>query len=99
MAKTKKKNDDLFDRLRAAGLRKRVARAVSEGGGKGEKAARKVLGDLQTAAEDVRGRITGDTKRKAAAKKAAATRKRRAAARRASARKGAATRAKKPAKR
>jgi len=96
-----KKDKDLFETLRARGLRTKVARAVADGGSNGEKAARKALGDLQSAADDVRARVTGGTgssSRTEAAMKAARTRKRKAAARSASAKKGAATRAKAKAK-
>lgn len=98
----KKKDNDLFETLRARGLRTKVARAVTDGGSSGEKAARKALGDLQSAAEDIRSRVTGATStssRAEAARKAARTRKRKAAARSASAKKAAATRAKAKAKR
>lgn len=102
MAKSKKKDNDLFDTLRARGLRKKVARTVADvtGNGKrtsgrGEKVARQVLADLNKAADEVRGRLPGGaTARSEAGRKAALTRKRNAAKRSASARKGAATRAK-----
>jgi hypothetical protein len=97
----KKKNDDLFDVLRGRGLRKRVARTMSEldGSGRkvgtrGEKLARKAAADLTSAAEDIRKRVLGDSDRTAAGRKAAATRKRNAAKRSAAAKKGARTRAK-----
>jgi hypothetical protein len=93
-----KKDKDLFETLRARGLRTKVARAVTDGGNSGEKAARKALGDLQSAADDIRARVTGSSSRTEAALKAARTRKRKAAARSASAKKGAATRAKAKAK-
>jgi hypothetical protein len=102
MAKTKRGADkDLFGRLRSSGLRKKVARQMSDatGGGRGRKkpskAVRGVLDDLKSLTADIEDRITGGPgKRKATAKKAAATRKRNAAKRSAAAKKGARTRAK-----
>ncbi|MEJ7784232.1 MAG: hypothetical protein WKF96_05460 [Solirubrobacteraceae bacterium] len=96
-----KKDKDLFETLRARGLRTKVARAVTDGGNSGEKAARKALNDLQSAADDIRSRVTGgssSSSRSEAALKAARTRKRKAAARSASSKKAAATRAKAKAK-
>ena len=97
----RKQSDDLFDVLRARGLRKRVARTLGEldGGGRkagsrGEKLARKAAADLNSAAEDIRKRVLGDSDRTAAGRKAAATRKRNAAKRSAAAKKGARTRGK-----
>jgi hypothetical protein len=99
MAKNKR-NDDLFDHLRARGVRKKVARALSSGtnGAKGRKRAealaRTVIADLRTASEAIKDRVVNrDSKRSEAAKKAARTRKRKAAQRSAAARKGAKTRA------
>jgi hypothetical protein len=91
--------DVLFERLRANGLRKRVARdlsnalssASSSGPGKATTARiadlRKLVADLEDRAKG------GPAKRQAAAKKAAATRRRKAAERSAAAKKGARTRA------
>ena len=97
----RKQSDDLFDVLRGRGLRKRVARTLSEldggrrkAGTRGEKLARKAAKDLTAAAEDIRSRLLGESKRSAAGRKAAATRKRNAAKRSAAAKKGARTRAK-----
>ena len=96
----KSQADALFDRLRANGIRKRVARdlsqalsnASSSGPGKATTARiaelRKVVADLEDRAKG------GPAKRQAAAKKAAATRKRKAAERSAAAKKAARTRAK-----
>jgi hypothetical protein len=97
MAKTKK-DQDLFQRLRAQGLRKRTAKLISDVGDGRRKPAKSVhrtlsdLGKLVSEAED---RISGGrAKRKTAAKKAAATRKRNAEQRSAAAKKAARTRAK-----
>ena len=96
----KSQADALFDRLRANGIRKRVARDLSQalsnasGSGPGKATTariaelRKVVADLEDRAKG------GPAKRQAAAKKAAATRKRKAAQRSAAAKKGARTRAK-----
>ncbi|MEA2465248.1 MAG: hypothetical protein QOJ98_2995 [Acidobacteriota bacterium] len=94
-----KREQELFDLLRARGLRTRVARTVSsaasKSNGKLPKQVRDVLGDLQGLAAEVEDRVTGKAgKRKAAAEKAARTRKRNAAKRSAAAKKGAKTRAK-----
>ena len=94
-----KPDRDLFDTLRARGLRKSAAsnlakafgRADSSPPSKGAKRAVSELRDLVSELEDrARG---GPGKRKAAAKKAAATRKRKANQRSAAAKKGARTRA------
>jgi hypothetical protein len=95
----KKTNDDLFDALRARGLRKRVAKTISgldgrKAGSRGEQLARRAAADLTAAAEDIRKRVLGEPERTAAGRKAAATRKRNAAKRSAAAKKGARTRAK-----
>jgi hypothetical protein len=94
-----KREQELFDLLRARGLRKSVARKVSSAAsstsGKVPKQVRDVLGDLRGLAGEVEDRVTGKAgKRKAAAEKAARTRKRNAAKRSASAKKAAKTRAK-----
>jgi len=101
----KKSSDDLFDILRARGLRKSVAKAIAEaqdtgksGGRRAETLARDALGDLRAASDAIRTRlIDGDgdgAKRSAAGKKAAATRKRNATKRSTAAKKAAQTRAK-----
>jgi hypothetical protein len=95
-----KKEQELFEVLRARGLRKRVARTVSEAasktnGGRVPKPVRDALGDLQSVVTEVQGRIGGDSKKRSeAAKKAAQTRKRKAAQRSTAAKKAARTRAK-----
>lgn len=91
-------DEDLFDRLRATGLRKRTARLIArgtDGRRKPASAVRSVLDDLKRVAEDVEDRSKGGpSKRSAAAKKAAQTRKRNEQKRSAAAKKGARTRAK-----
>ena len=92
--------DVLFERLRANGLRKRVARdlsnALAAAGGSGpSKAAQARITDLRKLVADLEDRAKGGpAKRQAAAKKAAATRKRKAAQRSTAAKKAARTRAK-----
>ena len=103
MAK-KKRNNELFDHLRARGVRKRVAKAIASRSGKGAKGrkkaevvARGAITDLRSAADAItHGVIHRDAKRSQAAKKAARTRKRNAekARRSSAARKAARTRAK-----
>ena len=99
MAK-KTKTDDLFDHLRASGVRKKVAKAIADGanskkGKKAEALAQTALADLRSASDAIRDRVVNrDSKRSDAAKKAARTRKRNAAKRSAAAKKGAATRKK-----
>jgi hypothetical protein len=95
----KSRQEELFDRLRAGGLRKRVARSLAEAtakaNGRTPKAVRGVADDLKSLARELEDRATGGpAKRKAAAKKAAATRKRKAAKRSTAAKKAAKTRAK-----
>ena len=98
MAKKKDISDELFDRLRASGLRKRTARVIAEstdGRRQPAKAVRSVIDDLRNVAQEVEGRATGkSSKRSAAARKAAQTRKRKANQRSTAAKKGARTRAK-----
>jgi hypothetical protein len=95
----KSQADALFDRLRANGLRKRVARDLSQalsaaGGSRPSKAAQGRIIELRKLVADLEDRAKGGpAKRQAAAKKAAATRKRRANARSAAAKKAARTRA------
>src|SRR4051812_36443709 len=95
---TKSKQDELFEMLRARGLRKRVARTLSDAtataNGRTPKVVKDALGDLKSIASELEDRAKGGpAKRKAAAQKAARTRKRKASARSAAARKGAKTRA------
>lgn len=96
MAKSMDK--DLFERLRASGLRKKVAKSFAEVTGRGRRRApavvRERLNDLGSMLKELEDRATGGpAKRSAAAKKAAATRKRKAAQRSGAAKKGARTRA------
>jgi topoisomerase IA-like protein len=97
MAKTL--DNQLFDRLRASGIRKRVARDLSSALARGQstrasKAAHGAIGDLRKLVEELEDRARGGPqKRRAAAKKAAATRKRKATARSTAAKKAARTRA------
>jgi uncharacterized sporulation protein YeaH/YhbH (DUF444 family) len=95
----KSRQDEIFEALRARGLRKRVARTVAEATGRANrsspKGVKKIAADLRSLASEIEDRATGGpAKRKAAAKKAANTRKRNAAKRSAAAKKGAKTRAK-----
>jgi hypothetical protein len=97
MAKTKR-DQDLFDRLHANGLRKRTAKLFSDATDRRSKPANTVsrtLDDLKKAVSEAEDRIRGGpAKRRAAAKKAANTRKQNARARSAAAKKGARTRTK-----
>ena len=95
----KSKRDEVFDTLRAKGLRKKVAASIADATAKTNsrtpKAVKNAAADLRSLASQLEDRATGGpAKRKAAAKKAAATRKRKANARSASAKKAAKTRAK-----
>jgi DNA-binding protein HU-beta len=100
----RKKNTDFFSSLRSQGIRKRVARALSdiENSGRGargnaEKAARRVIADLRSAADTIEKRLDvgGAGTRSRASKKAATTRKRAATKRSAAAKKAASSRARK----
>jgi hypothetical protein len=97
MAKTTR-SDDLFQRLRAQGLRKRTAKLISEATDRRRKPAKPVqrtLTELKKLVGEAEDRISGGpAKRKAAAKKAATTRKRNAQRRSTAAKKAARTRAK-----
>jgi hypothetical protein len=91
-----KRDSDLFDRLRAGGLRKRVAKDVANGldGAKSRKELQGVVDELKAVTAEIEDRVKGGPakRRSQGAQKAAATRKRNAAQRRASARKAARTR-------
>jgi hypothetical protein len=83
---------DLVSRLRANGLRKKVAETVAAGT---PKAVRGVVDDLKRVTAELEDRAKGGpAKRKAAAKKSATTRKRKALKRSQAAKKAARTRAK-----
>ena len=80
-----KRDTDLFQALRAAGLRKKVAHAVTDATrktrpGKQSKLLVRTIENLHTAAAEIERRADGNT-RTEAAKKAAQTRKRKATAR------------------
>jgi hypothetical protein len=93
------KNQDLFDTLRASGLRKKTAKSLSDAFGKADnsppgRATRKTINDLKAVVADLEDRATGGpAKRSAASKKAAATRTRAATQRSNAAKKAARTRA------
>jgi hypothetical protein len=94
-----KREQELFDLLRARGLRKQVARRISSAAGKTNgslpKPVRSALDDLAALSREVEDRVTGKaSKRSEAAAKAARTRKRNAAKRSAAAKRGARTRSK-----
>jgi hypothetical protein len=89
---------DLADRLHASGVRSRTAAVIAgatDGRRKPAKQVRAIIKEMHKVLAEVEDRATGGpAKRKAAAKKAAQTRKRNAAKRSASAKKGAQTKAK-----
>jgi hypothetical protein len=97
MAKTKR-DQQLAKRLHASGIRKRTAELIAgatDGRRKPAKQIRAIVRDMTEMLNDVEDRVSGGpAKRKAAAKKAARTRKQNAAKRSASAKKAARTRAK-----
>src|SRR4051794_3494515 len=95
-----RRDEQLLDLLGAPGLRKRAERVISEvtgagrsAGGEVEKRARAVITDLRTLADELEARLTGGSKRKVAAQKAAATRASNARKRSTAAKKAATTRA------
>jgi hypothetical protein len=93
-----KRDQKLAKRLHAGGIRKRTADLIAgatDGRRKPAKQVRAVVRDMTKMLNDVEDRVSGGpAKRKAAAKKAARTRKQNSAKRSASARKAARTRAK-----
>jgi hypothetical protein len=97
MAKSKREKE-LARKLHAGGLRKRSAKLIastSDGRRKPTKKVHRVVDDLGKVLSDHKDRVKGRrAKRKAAAKKAAKTRKQNAARRSKAAKKGARTRAK-----
>lgn len=100
MAATKTKRDkNLYESLRDSGVRKKVAKRVSEaipnGGSTNVKPTRKAAERLSSAADEIKDRVSGGPKKRSeAAKKAAKTRKANAAKRSKSAKKAAKTKAK-----
>jgi hypothetical protein len=96
----KKRDPDLFKTLRESGLRKRVARTLSQSAGRGQRgtgpaSVSSTIERLRQAASELESRVGGASQRSEAAKKAAGTRKRNAAKRSDGAKKAAKTRAKK----
>ena len=93
------KDTDLFDKLRARGLRKSAANNLAKAFGKGHsspppRGAKRAVAELRSLVDDLEDRARGGpAKRQAAAKKAAATRRRKAKERSAAAKKAARTRA------
>jgi hypothetical protein len=98
MAKTKQ-NKRLYSRMRASGVRKKIARQLSElpghasRGKKAPKPLREAVDRLEAAVGELKDH-SGRGKRKAAARKAAKTRRTKAESRSRAARKGARKRAK-----
>jgi hypothetical protein len=92
-----KQDKELQQRLRDNGLRKKVARAVTEstarGDGRDHPIVARTIENLRNAAAEIEDRARAP-RRSEAAKKAARTRKRKAAERSAAARKAAKTRSK-----
>jgi hypothetical protein len=93
-----KRDRALYDRLRSRGVRKSVAAGIADASGRVRgstpKAVKRSLENLRSAVGEIEDRVSGGpAKRKAAAKKAAQTRKQKAAKRSAAAKKGARTRA------
>ena len=93
------KDPDLFDKLRARGLRKSAANNLAKAFGRADssppsKGAKRAVSELKNLLGELERRVPGsDRKRKEAAKKSAATRKRKANQRSAAAKKAARTRA------
>jgi len=90
---------DLFDTLRARGLRKSAASNLAKAFGRADssppgKGARRAVSELRTIVDELEDRARGGpAKRRAAARKAAATRKRKSTQRSAAAKKAARSRA------
>lgn len=90
-------DNDLFNRLRDSGVRKKVAKqisgAVDSGSKRAPKQVRDAIGELRKVVDEVEDRAKGGpAKRKAAAKKASDTRKREARKRSTAAKKAAQSR-------
>ncbi len=96
MARSKQEKE-LIDRLHAGGIRKRSAKLIAgatDGRRKPAKQVRRTMDELRRIVDEAEDRISGGpTKRKAAANKAASTRRKNAQRRSAAAKKGARTRA------
>ena len=96
----RKQDTDLLAVLRESGLRKKVAKRLSDTAGKGSTSGRtsasitRTVETLRNAATELEERVNGSSRRSEAAKKAARTRKKNAAKRSASAKQAAKTRAK-----
>ena len=97
----KSRSNEFFSTLRAQGLRKRVAKTLTDleaggrgAGGRAEALARQAINDLRSAADAIERRLDvgGSGSRSRAAKRAASTRKAAAKKRSAAAKKGAAKR-------
>ncbi len=75
-------DQDLFDKLRARGLRKSAANNLAKAFGRADKSppskgAKRAVSELRDLVSDLESRVTrGDTKRSAAAKRGARTRAR-----------------------
>jgi hypothetical protein len=97
MAKSKR-DKDLVERLRASGIRRKTAELMADATDRRRKPTKRVqsaVREMSKMISDVQDQISGGpAKRKAAAKKAAQTRKANAAKRSAAAKKAARTRAK-----
>ena len=92
------KDNDLFDKLRARGLRKSAANNLAKAFGRADSSppshgAKRAVAELRSLVDELEDRARGGpAKRKAAAQKAAATRKRKANERSQAAKKAARTR-------
>ena len=99
---TKTGTKELTRTLRSRGVRKKLAKQMGKldgnrrrAGAGGEDRPRRAVKDLEAAANEIRERVlSGDPRRRAAARKAAQTRQRNAAKRRSAAKRGATTRKK-----
>ena len=90
----KKADPDLIERMRAAGLRRKFAETLADASDRTPDMVKARVKDLTSLIEELEDRATGGPARRSeAAKKAARTRKRKAAERSAAARRGAKTRA------
>lgn len=95
----RKRDADLIAVLRESGLRKKVAKRLTDsvgkaGRGKAPAGVTRTVDSLRDAAAELERRVSGSSRRSEAGKKAARTRKRNAAKRSASAKQAAKTRAK-----